>query len=157
MIDKKIITGILTIVVILAAVQGIAPVMANNGGGGGGNGGGNGGGGGDGGGENSAFATVAVSVVGEGSVCWIGTTSYWAEQHCTQSYQYITVLDGSALTFTATPAAGSTFTSWTLGDVNAASMAPNAAPNTPGLSANTYTLSIGPGTEYQAISASFSS
>jgi hypothetical protein len=155
LIDKKVIPGLLT-VVILAALQGLAPVMAECGGGssGGSSGGGDSGGGDPGG---AGFATVAVAVTGEGSVCWIGTTSYWAEQHCTQSYQYITVLDGSALTFTATPAAGSTFTSWTLGDVNAASMAPNAAPNTPGLSANTYTLSIGPGTEYQAISASFSS
>lgn len=125
MINKKIITGILTVVVVLAAIQSIGPVMADDAG-------------------DSSFATVLVNIAsGQGTICWSG-----AAEGCTQAYQYVTIRDGVPITFTATPAAGFTFTSWNLGDVSPGS-------STPTLSANPLTLSIDYGMAYQSVSVSF--
>jgi Fe-S cluster biogenesis protein NfuA len=86
MINKKLITGILTIVVVLAAVQGIKPVL----------------------GDNSGSSTLLISVKsGEGKVCWSG-----AATGCTDSSSTLNLQNGATLTFAATPTNGYAFVDW---------------------------------------------
>ena len=152
--------GILTVAVILMAVQGITPVMAE--GGGHGNGG-DGNGGGDGGGA----ATLAIfvmhceercttTVASGNSVCW-KIFDVNSIDDCTQTYRYITVRPGTSIKLAATAASGFTFGSWRVSNVNDMTMPANSALMRPTSTSASYTLTIASGTNYQAVIAIFRS
>ena len=86
LIDKKVIVGVLTILVLFTTVQGIKPVLA----------------------DNSGNSTLLISVKsGDGKVCWSG-----AATGCTESSTTLSLQNGATLTFAATPSNGYAFVDW---------------------------------------------
>ncbi|MGA2785389.1 MAG: hypothetical protein ABSF09_11890 [Candidatus Bathyarchaeia archaeon] len=89
MMKKKLIAGILTVLVILSIAQNVSSVMAS--------------GGDD---DHERYSSFIVSVYGQGRVCWSGASS-----GCTQSVAILHIPNGigNTLTFTATGVNGYRF------------------------------------------------
>jgi len=96
MVNKKLIVGMLAVLVVLMSVQGFGTVMADN--------------------NARALNSFTVLVVGQGMVCWSSDSS----NGCTQNSSTVTVQDGRALTLTAKEVNGSRFAFW---ESNGATMA----------------------------------
>ena len=138
--NKKLIVGTLAILVVLMAVQGFRPVLADN----------------DSGGENmdsntpfTVFNSFNILVVGQGSVCW--SSDY--TNGCTQSSATVPIQDGHTVTLKATGVDGSQFDFW---DTNSPSMSSWASAfngiSSPILTVNPYNL---PAVDAETISAIF--
>lgn len=99
LMNKKLMVGVLTILVVLMTVQGFRPVMAE-----------------DGTNDNNptsnapgpTFNSFTVLVLGQGSVCW---SSDYANG-CTQSSSTVAIQDGHSLTLNAKGVGGSRFIDW---------------------------------------------
>ena len=103
MINKKINAGILTVVVLLAAIQTVAPVLAEAQDG------------------DDSLSTVFITVSsGHGTVCWFGARIL---NGCTQESKYVSARYETLIIFTAVPADSSTFIGWNV-DNNYASTNP---------------------------------
>lgn len=145
-LKKEVIMGLLTILVLLATVQGIRPVLADGDSGDAG---------------PNYFHTFVVSVSGgQGTVCWSGENVFAG---CTQVTGFVSVKDTTVITFTATGAGSYRFASWNLVALN--EMMPNAitlnsftittpAPTTSSMNPYTITTPYGNG-EYFYITANF--
>jgi len=130
MINKKIIAGILTVVVLLELIQTVAPVLAVQ--------------------SDDSSATLFVTVSsGHGTVCWSGMKIL---SGCTQGDKYVSVPYETLIIFTATPAAGSTFIGWNFNENSTLSSTPTVHNY---VSTNPYALPVPYGGEYRSVGASF--
>jgi hypothetical protein len=89
MINKKVVVGLLAVLVLFATVQAVNPVLA----------------------EDSGKSTRYISVnSGAGEVCWSG-----AARGCTTSSTTLSLQNGETVTFTATGMNGYEFADWSIG------------------------------------------
>lgn len=107
MINKKVIVGILALLVFLSPVLATPSVLADDGGSSSPGAGANGGP--DATGHERRGSTISVNVYGKGLVCWYGPD---VDNDCTSKHAVVSVPYGSAVTFTATGVDGSQFSSW---------------------------------------------
>ena len=90
MINKKVIVGLLAVLVLFTTVQAVKPVLAD---------------------DNAGKGTVYISVnSGAGEVCWSG-----AANGCTTSSTTLSLQNGETVTFTATGSSGYQFVDWNVG------------------------------------------
>lgn len=121
MVNKKLIAGILTILVMLATVQSINPVLANDSS------------------EPPGFHAIYLSVSsGQGIVCWSG-----ASTGCTQSMTIVHLLERDTLTITAKGVNGYNFAYWdAISSPDKVTVNPYLISVTNKVTTNPYTISI---------------
>jgi hypothetical protein len=128
MVNRKLIVGILTILVILTSIQSIKPVLA----------------------ESEALTNyygIYISVdSGQGTVCWsilTVTPSTAPSSGCTQNMTIVQVLEGNTLTITGKGSNGFNFANWeTFGPSNKVTVNPYTLSGMNKVTVNPYTIIV---------------